>query len=238
MDGLTNEEVKRLMELYDPSFLEANPIFDGRNVKCKKQLMLFLRNRLIVLGNLTMGWRRNEIRTVLWKDVWNFDTDSPKEELYRAPNKLKRKTKIIRDENGNIIERKPVKMEGRSTLLTKKVKEWLTDYKNYYRFIWDEPVEPQHYLFRSFKARNAPLTNMMIHNIVKSSFDSAGIYYDQSRKLGTHSLRKTYARNIYEKTDRDINVTARLLGHKNVNSTMSYLAPRIDKSKYDMDTIF
>lgn len=237
MDSLSKEDIQKLLNLYDSPLLESNPILEGRNVKCKKRLLLYLRNRLIVLGNLTMGWRRNEWRTVKLKDVWDFENERPKTEVYRAPNFLKKKSKFIRDEEGNIIEKREIKLPGRRVIVTKKVQEWIADYMRYFRYIWDEEPDGDHYLFRSFKVRDSPISNMMFHNVVKGSFKDAGI--DMSdRRLGTHSLRKTYARTIYDKTGKDINTTARLLGHRNVNSTMSYLVPRIDARKYDMDSIF
>ena len=43
-------------------------------------------------------------------------------------------------------------------------------------------------------------------------------------KVGTHSLRKTFADRVYDALDRDLVKTQRALGHRNINSTVHYLS--------------
>jgi site-specific recombinase XerD len=43
-------------------------------------------------------------------------------------------------------------------------------------------------------------------------------------KLGTHSMRKTFARRIHAKLGRDLMKTQKALGHARVTSTVSYLS--------------
>ena len=45
-------------------------------------------------------------------------------------------------------------------------------------------------------------------------------------KLGTHSMRKTFADRIYDRLDGDLAKTQKALGHKNINSTVQYLSFR------------
>jgi len=43
-------------------------------------------------------------------------------------------------------------------------------------------------------------------------------------KIATHSLRKSFAARVYKNSNKDLVVTKELMGHKNVNSTLSYLS--------------
>jgi integrase len=45
-------------------------------------------------------------------------------------------------------------------------------------------------------------------------------------KLGTHVMRKTFANRMYEKLNRDLVKVQRAMGHRNINSTVSYLSFR------------
>ena len=44
--------------------------------------------------------------------------------------------------------------------------------------------------------------------------------------LGTHAMRKTFAKRVYEGLHHDLVKTQRAMGHRNVNSTVSYLSFR------------
>ena len=44
--------------------------------------------------------------------------------------------------------------------------------------------------------------------------------------LGTHAMRKTFANRVYDHLHHDLVRTQRALGHKNINSTVSYLSFR------------
>ena len=43
-------------------------------------------------------------------------------------------------------------------------------------------------------------------------------------KLGTHSMRKTLARRVYEGSGKDLMKTQKALGHSRITSTVSYLS--------------
>jgi integrase len=42
--------------------------------------------------------------------------------------------------------------------------------------------------------------------------------------LGTRAMRKSFADRVYEKLGHDLVKTQRALGHRNINSTVSYLS--------------
>lgn len=58
-------------------------------------------------------------------------------------------------------------------------------------------------------------------DIIKATFAKAGIANDG--RLGTHTLRKTWARNVYENAGHDTMVLKAALGHSDVAATQRYL---------------
>jgi site-specific recombinase XerD len=43
-------------------------------------------------------------------------------------------------------------------------------------------------------------------------------------KIGNHSMRKSFAERVYNKLGRDLVKTQKALGHRSINSTVSYLS--------------
>ena len=58
--------------------------------------------------------------------------------------------------------------------------------------------------------------------ILKEAFNSNEL----EGKLGTHAMRKTFANRVYDKLNHDLVKTQQAMGHKNINSTVSYLSFR------------
>ena len=57
-----------------------------------------------------------------------------------------------------------------------------------------------------------------------SIFQNAAAVLENSSRVGPHSLRKTFAQDIFRQT-RDLVVTQRALGHSDIGTTISYLTP-------------
>lgn len=83
-------------------------------------------------------------------------------------------------------------------------------------------VAPETFAFRSRKGENAPIGRVQAWRILNNRFEAAGL----SGKLGTHSMRKTFAARVYDRLGRDLLRTAAALGHRNINSTVQYLSFR------------
>lgn len=66
------------------------------------------------------------------------------------------------------------------------------------------------------------ITERQAYGIVIRAAEAAGVDLD---RVGTHSLRKTFASKMWTHPaiDRDITKMARLLGHSNVNNTLTYV---------------
>ena len=56
------------------------------------------------------------------------------------------------------------------------------------------------------------------HNALKAAFEAAGL----NGHLATHSLRKSFAQRLYDRTG-DIFAVQKMLGHKSVATTQKYL---------------
>ena len=66
-----------------------------------------------------------------------------------------------------------------------------------------------------------PLTRESARRIMHAAFAAAGIENDG--RLGTHTLRKTWARKVYENSGNDIMILKSALNHSDVSVTQKYL---------------
>ena len=64
-----------------------------------------------------------------------------------------------------------------------------------------------------------PIGRQQAHKIIKQAANRAKI----EGKVSTHSMRKSFAKKIYNALKRDLINTQKALGHKSVQSTCSYL---------------
>jgi integrase len=60
---------------------------------------------------------------------------------------------------------------------------------------------------------------MQAWRILEEAYTTNGL----TGTLGTHSMRKSFANRVYQKLNHDLVKTQRALGHRNINSTVSYL---------------
>ncbi|MHB9026936.1 MAG: tyrosine-type recombinase/integrase [Armatimonadota bacterium] len=128
---------------------------------------------------------------------------------------------------GRIVDRVSVerrnmkkKTEGRTVLLHPEAKsalaEWLQELHDWGYLAADA------YVFQSRKGHNRSISRIQAYRILKETFDAC----EMTGKLGTHSMRKSFANKIYDKLGGDLIKTQRALGHRNINSTVQYLSFR------------
>jgi site-specific recombinase XerD len=103
------------------------------------------------------------------------------------------------------------KIEGRSIALTERAKLIIND------LIKEESLAPDMYLFTSRKGGN--ISRKQAWRILNESFNLLKL----QGKVSTHSMRKSLAKRIWEASGKDIRKTQFALGHRNVNSTISYI---------------
>ena len=80
-------------------------------------------------------------------------------------------------------------------------------------------VDGAEVLFPSRKGSNQPIRPGQAWHIIKQAAGQAGA----AERVATHSLRKTFARSVYDSTGHDIIVTQRALGHRSIGTTARYL---------------
>lgn len=86
-----------------------------------------------------------------------------------------------------------------------------------------EHLTPTDPLFPSLKRLNgllAPISIVQAYRILKHAMNSVGAL----GATGTHSMRKTFANRVYNKLEKDLLKTKMALGHKSIDSTISYLS--------------
>jgi integrase len=76
------------------------------------------------------------------------------------------------------------------------------------------------FVFRSRKGVNRPISKVqawwILHEAVTTN--------ELTGKVGTHTMRKTFANRVYHQLNHDLVKTQRAMGHKNINSTVAYLS--------------
>jgi len=114
------------------------------------------------------------------------------------------------------------KIEGQSLPLHPALKmalgRWLVELRRK-----NGGLRPEDFLFPSRKG-NRPIGRKAYWEIMHEAADRAGL----SRGISPHSLRKSVAYKVYEKSGHDLLVTSRVLGHRSVLTTASYLGWGID----------
>lgn len=83
-----------------------------------------------------------------------------------------------------------------------------------------QPKSDGEYIFKSRKGENRAIGKVQAWRRLDEAFTALGL----KGKLGTHCMRKYFAERVYEGTGKDLLKTQRALGHRNINSTISYLS--------------
>ena len=157
-----------------------------------------VRNRSLFMLGVSVGGRISELIALKVDDVWQ--NGKPVKDLLFNLSIVK----------GNEVSRAvPVNIDGRQAI--EVLIAWHGE-------LYDD-VDPTRPLFPSRNGQGSkPMTRIAAHNALKNAFEAAGL----NGKLGTHSLRKSYAQRLYEQTN-DIYAVQEMLGHKSVVTTQRYL---------------
>ena len=173
------------------------------NAEIRKVLDAFdgvfaVRNQSLFMLGVSVGGRISELLALKVNDVWQ--NGKPVKDLLFDRNIVK---------GGEMSRAVPVNIDGREAIENLII--WQTElYGN------AKPTRP---LFTSRNGQGSQrMTRKAAHDVLKSAFEGAGL----NGKLGTHSLRKSYAQRLYEQTS-DIYAVQEMLGHKSVVTTQKYL---------------
>ena len=157
-----------------------------------------VRNRSLFMLGVSVGGRISELLALKVNDVWQ--NGKPVSDLLFDLNIVK----------GSEVSRAvPVNIDGRHAI--ENLITWRTELYG--------DIDAKRPLFPSRKGQGSkPMTRIAAHNALKDAFEAAGL----NGKLGTHSLRKSYAQRLYEQTN-DIYAVQEMLGHKSMVTTQRYL---------------
>ncbi len=157
-----------------------------------------VRNRNLFMLGVSVGGRISELLALKVGDVWQ--NGKPVKDLLFARSIVK---------GGEVSRAVPVNVDGREAI--EALIAWHAE-----QYADIDATRP---LFPSRKGRGTkPMTRIAAHDVLKPAFELAGL----NGKLGTHSLRKSYAQRLYEQTN-DIYAVQEMLGHKSVVTTQRYL---------------
>lgn len=151
---------------------------------------------------------------------------------FRISEILSLKVRDVVDRHGWIVERMSVakrnmkgKRQGRSVVLHKRAGEALVLLVQQLQS--QARARPHHHLFRSLHQggyENKPITRRQAWRILREAADRLQL----SGKIGTHSMRKTFAARFYKASGGDLIATQAALDHESVDSTARYLGVKTE----------
>jgi integrase len=156
-----------------------------------------LRNRCLVVLGIKSGFRISELLSLKVGSVWQFGQVVERVSVARCSMKKRQegRTVLLHPEAKAAIEALLAVLHRKATF------------------------GPHTYLFQSQKGPNKPLSRVGAWLVLKKAFAKTQVI----GKTGTHCLRKTFADRIYGRLGNDLVKTQRAMGHRNIQSTISYL---------------
>ena len=165
-----------------------------------------LRDRCLLQVGFSTGLRATEIGSLTIGQV--FDGAQIRDELTVFRRYLK---------GGRGLRRRAVR--SRTVPLGAATKAILRAYLDERQIQQGWVLQPQEALFRSTQGPGG-LKRWMINAIVKRACATACL---PDRFWGSHSMRKSFCRRLYEASGKDINLTRVGMGHSSITVTQAYL---------------
>ena len=171
-----------------------------------------IRNRGLFMLGVSTGGRISELLSLRIGDV--YQNKKPVSDLLYSKSIVK---------GGEVSRRVPVNADGKKT-----INELVTWHRRHYGSIASKrPLFPSRH-----KSGTVPMHRQTAHAILKTAFMEAGL----NGHIATHSLRKSFAQRLYDKTG-DIYLVQELLGHRNISTTQKYLGVNYADAKAAVEAI-
>ena len=185
------------------------------NTEIEKVFSMFegdfaIRNRSLFMIGVSTGGRISELLSLTIGDVWQ--NGSPVGDLLFDKSIVKGK---------ELSRSVPLNVDGREAI---HQLIWWMDAKGML-------ITSQCPLFPSRQGDQA-LTRKGADDAINKAFTAAGL----NGKLGTHSLRKSFAQRLYDETN-DIFVVKEMLGHKHTDTTQRYLGVNYKSAREAVEAI-
>ena len=158
-----------------------------------------IRNELLFYLGITTGFRIQEILSITVGDVWKQGKIPPKVEVARKHMKGKKKS--------------------RSAFLLAPIKKLVK------KRLDEIGYSPETFLFLAAQGENKAIDRRRAWEIIDEAKTHANIH----GKLGTHCMRKTFARIMYREVGYDLNALMELLDHRDLKTTQAYISFEEDK---------
>ena len=171
-----------------------------------------VRNRGLFMLGVSTGGRISELLSLRVGDV--YQNRKPVSDLLYNKSIVK---------GGEVSRSVPVNADGRRSI--DELMDW---HRRHYGSIASKrPLFPSRH-----KSGTVPMHRQTAHDILKKAFIAAGL----NGKLATHSLRKSFAQRVYNKSG-DIYLVQELLGHRNISTTQKYLGVNYADAKAAVESI-
>ena len=171
-----------------------------------------IRNRGLFLLGVSTGGRISELLSLRIGDV--YQNKKPVTDLLYTKRIVK---------GGEVSRSVPVNADGR-----RAIDELVNWHRRHYRSVASKrPFFPSRH-----KSGTVPMHRQTAHAILKTAFIEAGL----NGHIATHSLRKSFAQRLYDKTG-DIYMVQELLGHRNISTTPKYLGVNYADAKAAVELI-
>lgn len=178
-----------------------------QNATNDNQRQIAHRNKMLFLIGINVGLRASDLMQLRWSYFYKDDMTF-KEFYMLQPQKTKKTGKFVK------------------IYFNQTVKKAMDNYANIY------PIENlDNFLFKSRKG-DKPITERGLWKIIVDVAEDAGI----DKNVGSHSLRKTWARNIYDNAEDKKEALVMLqecLKHSDSLTTLRYISI-MDEEKKDM----
>jgi integrase/recombinase XerD len=173
-----------------------------------------LRDRCLLIALEKTGYRASEIASLKTEDVFDFSSKTIKPRVQVKAINMKKKVGWMAI---------PIHPDFRQALTL-----WLAKLleSGYLR-----PGVPL-WLSRKHVAKLFGLARETIWRVVRQAAIRAGVDPD---RVGCHSFRKLFCVRVYQETGQDLIKTQRIMGHKEVSSTQTYLQSIADDA--DLEAI-
>ena len=171
-----------------------------------------VRNRGLFMLGVSTGGRISELLSLRLGDV--YQNKKPVTDLLYTKRIVK---------GGEVSRSVPVNADGR-----KAINDLVNWHREHYRSIASKrPLFPSRH-----NSGTVALHRQTAHEILKTAFIEAGL----NGHIATHSLRKSFAQRLYDKTG-DIYMVQELLGHRNISTTQKYLGVNYADAKAAVESI-
>ena len=157
-----------------------------------------VRNRGLFMLGVSTGGRISELLSLQIGDV--YQNGQPVTDLLFEKSIVK---------GGEVSRAVPVNADGRRAI---------NDLIAWHRQHSQNTHESRPLFPSRHKSGTVSMHRQTAHDILKKAFIAAGL----NGKLATHSLRKSFAQRVYNKSG-DIYLVQELLGHRNISTTQKYL---------------